>query len=303
MKILITGSQGFIGKSLALFAIQNGHEVLGITRKKTECFHPKFNIQQCSLDNDDLVILINNYKPDMIYHGAGTASVGYSFQQPREDFKNAVNTWSAVLEAVRKSDLTPLIMFPSSASVYGNPNKLPVQENSLLNPISPYGFHKVISEQLAQEYCECFDFNIVITRLFSTFGPIQQRLLIWELFQQTIKSKKNELIIQGTGDETRDFIYIDDISHLTLKLMEARPKGFLPINVASGQSTSVREIAEIIIELTGSKKSIQTLNRNLLGDPKKWQADINLLNKLVSYQPIPLRQRMETCIQKWMRHN
>ncbi len=300
MKILITGCQGFIGKSLALYAIQNGHKVLGVTRSKAVQSVPEITIQQCSLDSNEFISLINRFKPDMIYHSAGSSSVGYSFQQPRDDFKNAVDTWSSVLEAVRKSELNPLLMFPSSASIYGNPKVLPVEENALSQPISPYGFHKVISEQLAREYCQCFDMNVVITRLFSAYGPMQKRLLIWELFKQAINQNEKELIIQGTGNETRDFLYIDDICYYSLKLMESRPTGYLAVNVASGKSSSVREMAEIILALTGSKQTIRTLNKNLPGDPKKWQADIKLLQKLVPYQPPSIQKNMETCIQQWL---
>ncbi len=300
MKILITGCQGFIGKSLALYAIRNGHSVLGITRSKIVQPVSEITIQQCSLDSDDFIGLINRFKPDMIYHSAGSSSVGYSFQQPRDDFKNAVDTWSSVLEAVRKSDINPLLMFPSSASVYGNPKVLPVDENALSQPISPYGFHKVISEQLAREYCQCFDMNVVVTRLFSAFGPIQKRLLIWELFKQAINPDEKELVIQGTGNETRDFLYIEDICHYTLRLVESEVSGFLAVNVASGESSSVREMAEIILALTGSKKTIRTLNKNLPGDPKKWQADIKLLQTLVPYQPPSINKSLESCIQQWL---
>jgi UDP-glucose 4-epimerase len=302
MKILITGSQGFIGRHLAHYALSKGHEVLGVDRLQLRKPIPDMEFSRCQVDTDEFIDLINRYKPDMVFHGAGSASVGYSFQQPRQDFLMAVGTWAAVLDAVRKSELNPLIIFPSSASVYGNPKTLPVPESTALQPISPYGFHKVISEQLAQEYCQCFNLNVVVARLFSTIGPGQQRLLVWELFQQAIEKDKYNLTIQGTGNETRDFLYIDDISYFILGILENQPKGFLAVNVASGQSTSVRAIAEMIIKLSCSKQSIITLNKELPGDPKKWQADISLLQSLVPFQPRQVEQGLDACLKYWLKY-
>ncbi len=300
MKILITGCQGFIGKHLARYAFHAGHQVYGVDRLPLQNIDPDLVFRQCRLESDELVDLIDEFGPDMIFHGAGSASVGHSFQQPRQDFLMAAGTWSAVLDAVRKSNSNPLVIFPSSASVYGNPKILPVSEHAPLQPISPYGFHKVISETLAQEYCQCFNLNVVVARIFSTIGPGQRRLLVWELFKQAIDREKEVLTIQGTGHETRDFLYIDDIAHYILKIMEKKPEGFLAVNIASGTSTSVQTIAEMVVELTHSQQNIQTLNKVLPGDPLEWQADTTLLRKTVAYQPRSIKQGLEICIKHWM---
>lgn len=299
MKILITGCQGFIGSSLARYALAQNHSVLGVDRLALTQPIAGMEFTECALEADTFVELIDAYRPDVIFHGAGSASVGFSFQQPREDFLMAVGTWASVLEAVRLSKQDPLIFFPSSASVYGNPQALPVPENAPLQPISPYGFHKVISEQLAQEYCRCFQLNVVAARLFSTIGPAQRRLLVWELFRQAVDADTAEVVIQGTGDETRDFLYIDDVSHYLLKIAENKPQGFLAVNVASGYSTSVKEVAEIIVRLTDSRHTLQILNKTLAGDPKHWQADTALLHKLVDYKPKSIEQGLDACIRSW----
>jgi UDP-glucose 4-epimerase len=299
MKILITGCQGFVGKSLAQYAVSEGHRVLGVARAEQRARLVGVEYSCCDLDEPGFIDLLNNFSPDLVFHAAGSASVGYSFQQPREDFLMAVETWVSVLDAIRKADGNPLLMFPSSASVYGNPVRLPVAESAALRPISPYGFHKVICEQLAQEYCHCFGLNVVAARLFSTIGPYQQRLLVWELFRQTIEDT-SYLTVQGTGTETRDFLHIDDVCRYFLGIAERKPEGFLAVNVASGASTSVRMMAEIVSRFAGNGQAIVTLNKDLPGDPKHWQADTTLLLSLVPYQASDIAQGLENCVRHWL---
>lgn len=298
MRILITGCHGFIGKSLAQYALLRGHQVLGVARSEQTAAIAGMEFRQCHLDQAAFLEALNRFRPEVVFHAAGSASVGYSFQQPRADFLKAVDTWAIVLEAVRRADVNPLVIFPSSASVYGNPSRLPVAEYARLQPISPYGFHKVICEQLAQEYCLCFGLNVVVARLFSTIGPHQQRLLVWELFRQALNG--DDLTIQGSGNETRDFLHIDDISHYLLGVMEKAPPGFTAVNVASGQSTSVRRIAELIIQQMASGQRIVALNKDLPGDPKHWQADTALLQQLVPHRPMDIIKGIEGCVRHWL---
>ena len=298
MKVLVTGCHGFVGSSMVRYALSRGHQVLGVAQSKRGEPIEGMAFTHCALDHPEFITAVNGYATDVVVHAAGSASVGRSFQQPREDFLKAVETWGAVLEAVRKSDVDPLVIFPSSASVYGNPTLLPVTEGASLRPISPYGFHKVICEQLAQEYAQCFGLNVVTARLFSTIGPAQQRLLVWELFRQAIDDNPY-LTIQGTGTETRDFLHIDDICRYFLGIAERQPKGFWAVNIASGVSTSVRTMAEIVTRLVGNQKAIVTLNRELPGDPKHWQADTSLLLDLVPYQPGEITKGLEHCVAHW----
>jgi UDP-glucose 4-epimerase len=298
MKLLVTGCHGFVGRSAVQYALGKGHQVLGVARSEQGMPIEGMEFRRCALDRPAFIDVLNCYRPDVLVHAAGSASVGYSFQQPREDFLMAVETWGAVLDAVRKADVHPLVIFPSSASVYGNPARLPVPEGASLRPISPYGFHKVICEQLAQEYAQCFGLNVVVARLFSTVGPYQQRLLVWELFRQAIDDNPY-LTIQGTGTETRDFLHIDDICRYFLGIAEREPKGFWAVNVASGVSTSVRTMAEIVTHLVGSRKAIVTLNKELPGDPKHWQADTSLLLDLVPHQSGDITKGLEHCVGHW----
>src|SRR5687767_14331524 len=139
---------------------------------------------QTDFSSASLTRVIQEFAPEVVFHGAGTASVGASMAEPLIDLQGSALTCANVFEAVRQSGIKPLIVMPSSAAVYGNPQALPVNEEAIVQPISPYGFHKAICELLAREYAECFGLDFIICRFFSVFGAAQRRLLIWELHQQ-----------------------------------------------------------------------------------------------------------------------
>src|SRR5437867_12179910 len=157
MRLVVTGSRGFLGGSIGRFAANSGHEVLGIGRSSQPGNDWPGKYVQADVARTDLSAVIRDFHPDVVLHAAGPASVRSSLATPVDDLQGAAMTWANALESIRRSGLKPLILFPSSAAVYGNALKLPISENLAVAPISPYGFHKVISEFLACEYSTCFD--------------------------------------------------------------------------------------------------------------------------------------------------
>src|SRR5713226_5868342 len=167
MKVLITGSTGFIGGSLGRYGAQAGHTVMGTGRSPEPSNEWPGLYQPNDTTAESLSEIISNFAPDVMFHAAGTASVGASLADPLADLQAAALTCANVLEGVRRSGAQPLVIIPSSAAVYGNPQSLPVKENAPLQPISPYGFHKAVCEMLAREYAECFGVDVIICRFFS----------------------------------------------------------------------------------------------------------------------------------------
>ncbi len=234
----------------------------------------------------------------MLLHGVGTASVARSLQDPLVDLRTAVQSWANVLDSVRRSSVRPRLVFPSSAAVYGDPDFLPVPEDSRISPISPYGFHKVMCELVAREYAECYGLNIIIVRLFSLFGPRQRRLLIWELFSQAV-GEGAEIVLQGTGTETRDYLHIDDMSKILLQLGSSNPSGLLTVNVASGAAAQTVQVAQHVANLVGTDKPVRCLCTTRPGDPLHWRADVNLLQTLTTTRPLNFLDRLAECIREW----
>ena len=203
---------------------------------------------------------------------------------------------------MRQSGKDPVVVIPSSAAVYGNPAALPVGEEVSLRPISPYGFHKVGSELLAREYADCFGLKIIICRFFSVFGFAQRRLLVWEIYKQ-LAGSENTVWLAGTGDETRDFLYIDDLGAAVLGLLE-RSRSSTPqcllVNVASGNETSVVTLAKTIRDLVAPEKEIRCQGNLRKNDPLRWWADVSRLQALLpSWQPRPLSETLALCIAAW----
>ena len=306
MRILITGSNGFVGGSVGRWAAHAGHEVLGVARASQPTAAWIGSYVQADVLTSDLADTISAFAPDVVLHGAGTASVGASLKTPLDDLRAAVLTWANTLDSVRRSGLRPVIMFPSSAAVYGNARELPLREEIRPQPISPYGFHKAMCEQLAREYVECFGLRVVVCRLFSIFGPRQRRLLVWELYRQCA-SNDETVWLEGTGAETRDYLHVDDVAAALVALATAQLETddaacCLFVNVGSGTETSVLELARMIRDLVAPTKKISCRGLVRRGDPTAWRASIEVLRTLAhGWQPQPLARALAACIAVWQR--
>jgi UDP-glucose 4-epimerase len=304
MKVLVTGARGFVGSSFGQFACAHGHEVLGVSRTSQAAPDWLGGYAWADAALSDLTPIVNGFRPDLVVHCAGSASVSASLVSPLDDLRATVLTFANTLESIRRSEVRPLVIFPSSAAVYGNPRHLPVREDAACHPISPYGFHKLAAEQLVHEYVVCHQLRAVVCRIFSLVGQRQRRLLLWDLYQQFI-GPSEEVLLHGTGDETRDYLHIDDLSETFLKVSERGaneiPNGSI-LNVASGIETSIHTLASLVKEILGSNKKIIFSGRPRPGDPTRWVADCDKLNRIVSSRRISkLAEAIETVVTSWSR--
>lgn len=300
MRVLITGSRGFVGASFGNFASASGHEVLGVSRSsQPDPGWPGKHLQGDAAQAD-LAPIIRDFNPDLLLQAAGSASVGASIAEPVGDFRATAVTLVNVLDGVRRSGCAPLVVFPSSAAVYGNPVNLPVGEDAPCAPISPYGFHKAACEIFAREYSQCFGLSTVVCRLFSLFGSRQRRLLTWEMYAQ-LDGKAAALELQGTGTETRDFLHIDDLSRAILMLQPVVPRGECTIlNVASGRETPILDLAETMRSMVAPSKKITCQGIARPGDPHRWCADVRLLRSLIpEWQPQDFAAALDGTIRQW----
>lgn len=304
MKMLVTGSRGFVGGSVGRFASLAGHDVLGVARSSQPEPDWAGRYIQADVLHAPLADVIADFAPDVVLHGAGTASVGASLQMPLEDLRAAVFTWANTLESIRLSGVRPVVLFPSSAAVYGNPTALPVPEDAQVLPVSPYGFHKAACELVAREYAECFGLNIVACRLFSIFGARQRRLLVWELFEQ-MQGPEPTVWLQGTGQESRDYLHIVDLAGVLLQVAAhpaiAAPRSTLQVlNVASGLETPVLDLAHQLRTFLHVDKPVACRGVDRPGNPIRWAADVGLLRALLpGWQARPLAAGLHDCLTIW----
>lgn len=300
MKILVTGCNGFIGSEVVSNALKKGHQVAGIARSATP-YIALDHYYSSDMSVSTLVTTIEEFRPEAIIHAAGAASVAASFAAPLEDMQGGVRPWSHLLEAARISRQAPHIIYLSSAAVYGNASSAPLQECRPEAPISPYGYHKVLCEMLAQEYAACFSLKVSIARLFSVFGPRQRRLLVWDIFRKA-SSDQCDFQFDGTGDEMRDFLSSSDVALGLLKLAAYGNTGrLMTVNLARGEATSVKRMAEMVAQHVGNSQQPSFSGKVRVGDPGVLAADIsNLRQCLPGWQPDPLDFSIGACVQYWM---
>lgn len=307
MRVLITGSTGFIGGSLGRYAARAGHTVMGTGRSTDAGKDWPGSYASNDATTESLAQIVKDFVPDVLFHAAGTASVSASLVDPLGDFRGSVSVCANLLEAVRQSGMSPLVLIPSSAAVYGNPAVLPVTEDAAVQPISPYGFHKAMCETLARESADRLGQRIIVCRLFSAFGPHQRRLLVWELFRQ-LSSASDIAWLDGTGSESRDFLHIDDVAEAVIQLAEKfvqTPGGHLEIvNISSGQETTIKDLAGKIRDLVAPGKEVRCRGNSRPGDPTNWRGDTTKLRSLVpSWQPRLTIDALRDCVSVWQKES
>jgi len=307
VRVLITGIRGFIGGSFGRFVLGLGHQVTGTGRGVQPGEGWRGSYVQSDLSSVQVTNIVREFKPDVLLHAAGPASVGASLTNPIADLEGTANTCINVLEGVRQSDHDPLIVIASSAAVVGNPELLPVNEDAAVQPISPYGFHKAVSELLAREYAECFGLHVIACRFFSVFGVAQRRLLVWELYKQ-LAGPGEKAWLEGTGCESRDFLHVDDAAAAMFGLISApalmESGNFKIINVGSGVETKVIALAEQLRNLVAPHKEISCRGVARPNDPLRWCADVSRLRSLLpSWQPRSLIEGLESCVNAWQRQS
>lgn len=279
MKILVIGSKGFIGFNVYKFFKQSNHEVLGCDVVTDYVDKSYIHIDATNSDYNH-IFKINNI--EICINCSGAASVPLSIEFPLKDFNlNTVNVFK-ILEAIRINQPKCKFINLSSAAVYGNPDGLPVREDAILKPLSPYGIHKMQAEQICKEYFKYYQVSTCFVRIFSAYGNGLKKQLLWDLYKKFKHDKTVELF--GTGEETRDFIHIDDVVQaLGLIINNADFKGEA-INLANGEEYSIRYIAELYKSNLHSNKQL-VFNKILKqGDPLRWRADISIL-KSMGYKP------------------
>ena len=279
--VLITGTYGFLGRNLALGFKNAGYRVVGIGHGAW-CYeeYSQFGIDKwisSSITIDSLMQL--NEKIDFAVHCGGSGSVGYSVEYPALDFEKTVNSTLAVLEFLRILNPSAHFIYPSSPAVQGIHNDSPIKEDNAVIPLSPYGYHKRISEMLCESYHKNFGLKITIIRFFSIYGMGLKKQLLWDACLKIEKAiEKVEFF--GTGEETRDWVHISDAVKLILKIVESNKSNFDIINCGSGIRITIKEVIEKIVSAFNKNIKIYFNGNNKPGDPKYYLADISKALKL-----------------------
>lgn len=279
MRILIIGSKGFIG-SHCISYFRNKHDVWGCDIVLDYNDSRYFVIDAADAD---FASVFSQSPFDVCINCSGAANVPFSLEKPLNDFGLNVLNVARILDAIRLYNPNCRFVTMSSAAVYGNPSALPISKDSAFVPVSPYGYHKVMAEHICEEYYRFWGIKTCCLRIFSAYGPGLRKQLFWDLYN---KFKNNDVIdLWGTGNETRDFIYISDLVRAIEYVVENADFKASAVNVANGIQSSVHAVSEIFVRIMKSDKTVRFNNEERKGDPIYWQADISDL-KAWGYEPL-----------------
>jgi UDP-glucose 4-epimerase len=272
--VVVTGANGFLGRYVARLLSSRGHTVVGIGHGKW----PRPEWEQWGLSAwhcaDVTLSTMRQYAgvPSALIHCAGGGSVAFSIQDPLADFRSTVETTAHVLEYVRTCAPSCRVVYPSSASVYGTVTTMPIHEDSRTAPISQYGAHKLMAEQIIASYARQFGINACLVRLFSVYGCGLRKQLLWDGCR---KFARGDDVFMGTGEEVRDWLHVEDAAELLLEAAEHASAACPTVNGGTGEGVSVREV---LVHLGGSllQRDISPTFSGALraGDPSQYVADI-----------------------------
>ncbi len=274
-KVIVTGAFGFIGRNVARHLAASGWKVVGLghgtwSRQEWETWGIA-EWHNCDITLNSLCSYIDN--PDLIVHCAGSGSVNFSMTYPMQDYQRTVETTINVLEFMRLYAQNSKLIYPSSAAVYGNARVLPIPESAILKPVSPYGTHKVISEQICKSFAHHFEIHVAVVRLFSVYGRGLRKQLLWDACS---KISKGDVTFFGTGNEVRDWLHIDDAVDLLLCAGTHASSACPIVNGAAGCGISVRDVLCEMLKLFEVPIEPQFSALPRPGDPCGYVGDISL---------------------------
>jgi UDP-glucose 4-epimerase len=288
--VLITGVSGFIGRYAARYFAEQGWTVIGLDSSTPENA-PIANLQHyysTRLPGDNLPNILQQHQPDVCIHCAGRASVNLSVSDPAADFYGNTALTFELLNALRQSAPTCRFIFLSSAAVYGNPETLPITETQTPNPLSPYGFHKHQAEQLCAEFSKIYNLPTASLRIFSAYAPGLRRQVLWDICRKALT--QDRVILQGTGQESRDFIHALDIAKALMAVATSAPMTGEVYNLASGREVTIAELATLVFGALDHQGELSFDGIVPIGNPLNWRADISKIESIGFTPNVQLEQ-------------
>lgn len=231
------------------------------------------------LPHRDFGALVATERPDLCVNAAGRSSVPASMEAPLADFEASTSLNYQVLDDLRRLSPRAAFIHLSSAAVYGEPARLPVSEADPPSPISAYGWHRRLSELVAESHARLFGLRTASVRIFSAFGAGLRRQVVWDLARRA-QAGAGPLALRGRADDSRDFIHGADVAEAVAAVAERGDLAGECYNVASGRETPIAELAELILRQLGRAPDLSFDAAPQPGVPHRWRADVSRLAAL-----------------------
>lgn len=304
MRILVTGGAGYIGSHFVKKLIESGYQAIvidNLSRGHLEAIHPDAVFENVSLLNyEKLTGIISDYKPEAIVHFAAFAYVGESVENPDIYYENNVVGSFNLIRASKNNGINKFV-FSSTCSIYGNPEKIPIDEPQKSIPINPYAHTKLIIEKMLKDFESAYGLRSVCLRYFNAAGADHKGMIgeshdpephLIPIVIHTALGKREKVFIYGNDYDTpdgtciRDYIHVNDLASAHIKALDYLIQGNKSeiINLGTGSGNSVLEIIEKSRNITGRKVNYEYAARRK-GDPAILVADNKKALKLLNWHP------------------
>ena len=314
MKVLVTGSAGFIGSALSLRLLERGDEVIGIdclndyydvalkeARLERTTAHTGFTELRVSIDDRDVMAdIFRTHRPQRVVNLAAQAGVRYSLENPLAYVDTNLLGFANILEGCRHNDVEHLV-YASSSSVYGSNTNMPFSvHDNVDHPVSLYAASKKANELMAHTYSHLYRIPTTGLRFFTVYGPWGRPDMAYFKFTQNILAGK-PIDVFNNGNHQRDFTYIDDIVEGVVRVLDKLPEpnpewsGDAPdsatstapyrlYNIGNNNPVELMHYIEVLEDCLG-KKAVKNMLPMQPGDVQATYADVSELVKAIDYKP------------------
>jgi len=286
VKYIVTGGAGFIGSNIVKKLVSRGDNVIVIDNLNTGKEENLVTVKDKIVFLKDSIMNIDLLEKQTqgingIFHQAALASVQDSFSKPDEYHNINVNGTENILKLAKKNKFK--VVYASSSSVYGNPERIPIKESDSKNPINPYAETKLKKEKLAKKYSK-IGVKVIGLRYFNVFGKGQSKEYagVLKLFLEKIRDGLPPKI-NGDGSQFRDFVYVEDVADANIMSMDSNINHEF-FNVGTNTSITILDLAQTIIKSSGL--DIEPIfGPPLKGDVQKTIANIDLIKDKIKWKP------------------
>ncbi|MCR5661644.1 MAG: GDP-mannose 4,6-dehydratase [bacterium] len=311
MRVLITGITGFVGSHLAEFALGQGAEVYGSYRWRSrmeniEAIKNRLHLVECELtDAVSVTRMIDDIKPDRIFHLAAQSFVPTSWHAPQQTLSNNIISQLNIFEAIRGTDTR--IQLAGSSEEYGlvYPEETPIKETNPLRPLSPYGVSKVTQDMMGYQYYRSYGIYIIRTRAFNHTGPRRGQVFVTSNFARQVamieKGLQEPVVKVGNLEARRDYTDVRDIIRGYWLSLDGGCQPGEVYNICSGNSWKIQAVLDHLLSLSKVKVKVEVDPERLRpSDVPILVGDSTRFNKATGWKPeIPIEKTLEDLLNYW----